>query len=114
MTTTRPARNFPGPPRPPGPPHPSPAPPCPSSAALQLPRGGLLSHLPHDAGRNRVLTQAKESGMPQLPAARPLGETHLGDQHGFDPVHAGTRWPAVARARQQVAIEGRVAALELA
>jgi len=52
--------------------------------------------------------------MPQLPAARPLGETHLGDQPGFDPVHAGPRWPAVAGTRQQVAIEGRVAALELA
>ena len=47
----------------------------------------LSGHFPHHVGGVLVPPQALEPGMAQLPVRRPFGETDLGDEPGFHPVH---------------------------
>ncbi len=47
----------------------------------------LSGHFPHHVGGVLVPPQALEPGMAQPPVRRPFGETDLGDEPGFHPVH---------------------------
>jgi hypothetical protein len=53
------------------------------TAVTPVPSG----HFPHHVSGFLVPAQALEPGMAQLPVRRPFGETDLGDEPGFHPVH---------------------------